>query len=359
MTEGRKRRPTAFRLDDPSVRVEESAEAQEAAGKRDPAGTVVTPETEDPFAAEAEVVAAEPMAAQRRGGRMGRVFLAAAGALLAFAITVWVTEFVAGLFDRAAWLGWTGLVIAALAGLAFLALLAREVIALIRLARVTRLRERADAAAAEDDREAARQVAREIIALYGARAETARGRANLQRNVGEIIDGRDLLRLAEREMMTPLDAQARALITASAQRVSLVTAISPRALVDLLFVAYEGIRLIRRIGMLYGGRPTGLALFRLARLALGHLAITGGLAMTDSVVHQMVGQGLAARLSARLGEGVINGLMTARIGLAALDVCRPLPWLANRPPGIREIMSTLAGTAGSKPPKERRGRSGR
>src|SRR3712207_6930775 len=43
----------------------------------------------------------------------------------------------------------------------------------------------------------------------------------------------------------------------------------------------------------------------------------------DSLVQQALGLGVAARISAKLGEGVLNGLMTARFGLAALNVCRP------------------------------------
>jgi putative membrane protein len=348
MTSRKPRRPAAFRLDDPSVSVERtdtgSPRAKTARGR-----TIVTPEDADPFAPSASLPVT-PSAPQRRRWRPGRLFAAAAAALVSLAAGIWVTDFVSGLFARAEWLGWTGLMIAALAGMALLALVAREIAGLMRLARVTRLRAEADEAAARDDREAARDIARRLVALYASRPETARGRASLKAHASEIIDGRDLLRLAEHELMTALDAQARTLITASAQRVSMVTAISPRAIIDVLFVAVEGLRLIRRIGALYGGRPSGLALMRLTRLALGHLAITGGLAMTDGLVHQMVGQGLAARLSARLGEGVINGLMTARIGLAALDVCRPLPWLANRPPGLRDVMSTLAG-AGQKPPR--------
>ncbi|HBT70117.1 MAG TPA: TIGR01620 family protein, partial [Agrobacterium sp.] len=54
-----------------------------------------------------------------------------------------------------------------------------------------------------------------------------------------------------------------------------------------------------------------------------------------------LGHGLASKLSARLGEGVINGLMTARIGIAAMDLCRPLPFRAVKRPGIGDFMSDL------------------
>ena len=88
-------------------------------------------------------------------------------------------------------------------------------------------------------------------------------------------------------------------------------------------------RLIRRLSELYGGRPGTLGFIRLARDVLAHLAVTGTIAIGDSFVQQLVGHGLAARASARLGEGVVNGLMTARIGIAAMDVVRPCRFSAG------------------------------
>jgi hypothetical protein len=88
-----------------------------------------------------------------------------------------------------------------------------------------------------------------------------------------------------------------------ARRVSVVTAISPRALVDVLFVLTEILRLIRRLSTLYGGRPGVIGFISLTRRAIGHLAITGGMAAGESMIQQVLGHGIAARISARLGEG--------------------------------------------------------
>ena len=74
-----------------------------------------------------------------------------------------------------------------------------------------------------------------------------------------------------------------------------------------------------------------------------HLAITGGLAVGDSVLQQIVGHGIAARLSARLGEGVLNGLLTARVGLSAMAVCRPTPFIAHEQPGVSDVAPFLFG----------------
>ena len=93
----------------------------------------------------------------------------------------------------------------------------------------------------------------------------------------------------------------------------------------MIFVIAQIIRLVRRIAEIYGGRPGLLGLIKLARSIGAHIAITGGMAVGDSLLQQIVGHGIASRISARMGEGVLNGLLTARVGLSALAVCRPAP----------------------------------
>ena len=150
----------------------------------------------------------------------------------------------------------------------------------------------------------------------------------MQDHLTEIIDGADLIRLAERELISPLDREARQIVSDAAKRVSLVTAVSPRAAIDVLFVLATALGVVRRLAYLYGGRPGTLGLIRLFRQVIAHLVLTGGMAAGDSLVQQVLGHGIAAKLSVRLGEGVLNGLLTARLGLAAIEVTRPLPFAA-------------------------------
>src|SRR6266511_5772261 len=90
-----------------------------------------------------------------------------------------------------------------------------------------------------------------------------------------------------------------------------------------------------------GGGPGTLGMISLLRHVIGHLAITGGMEVGDSLMQQMLGHGIAAKLSQRLGEGVLNGLLTARLGLAAIDVTRPLPFTALPRPALGDLAKDL------------------
>lgn len=327
------RRPAAFPLDELNLL---SADERPAVNARTPS-LVGDP---DPFASPADGATA-PAATPSRSWHWMRLLVIALGGLLALALGLAIDNLIRDLFDHTEWLGWLGAFLTAVALLALAAVAVREISGLLRLRHIDQVRQRGTLAAADDNRTAARSVAREIVSLYSARPETARGRAALTGHIGEIIDGRDLIGLAEIELLVPLDDSARALVLSSAKRVALLTAISPRAVVDLVFVGAEILRLIRRLATLYGGRPGFIGFLRLARAAFAHLAITGGMAAGDSILQQFLGHGLAARLSARLGEGVVNGLLTARIGIAAIDVCRPLPFVVGRPPRLADVMSEL------------------
>ena len=334
------RRPRAFRIDAPGVHVA-TAESDAPFGTR----TVVTP-SDEPL----EIATTPPPAPPRRFP-WKTILLAAVGGLISLSLGLALDRLISELWARATWLGWVGIAFLGLALLALLAIVVREVVGTLRLAEVEHLRARVALAVTADDRHAAPGLVDALDRLAAARPENARPRPAPAGHRAEGIEGRDLLALAERELMGPLDATARSLILEAAKRVSVVTAISPRAIVDIAYVAWENLRLARALADLYGGRPGTVGFLKLLGRILTHLGITGGMALGDTLVQQLVGQGLAARLSARLGEGVVNGLLTARLGLAALEIVRPMPWVALDRPSLGDMMSELARPIGKEKPE--------
>jgi putative membrane protein len=329
------RRPATFKLDDPLVTV---IDADDAPGRLARGTIGITPEA-DP--ALLPVPVDEPSVPLRRGFRWGALFWTALGGLVLLGTGLGVVNLVEDLFARSEGFGFLGLGFAILATLALLVIIAREAFSLARLATIEKLHRRAAEALLGDDRAASRTIVQDLLRIAHGNPRLARARTALAGHADDIIDGADLIRLAERELMTPLDQEARRLVSSAAQRVSIVTAVSPRALIDVLFVFAASLRLVRQLARLYGGRPGTLGLIKLMRHVIAHLAITGGMAASDGLVQQVLGHGLAAKLSQRLGEGILNGLLTARLGLAAIDVTRPLPFTALPRPMLADLAKDL------------------
>ncbi|MGY3484495.1 putative membrane protein [Bradyrhizobium sp. USDA 4011] len=328
------RRPATFKLDDPGVVVMDPDDSS-----RLTRGTIqIVPEAEP---AQLPVPVDSPLLPARRGFRWGTLFWSAVAGLVVLGTGLGVINLVEDLFARNEGLGVLGLGLAVIATVALAVVTTRELVGLARLATIEKLHLRAAEVLISDDRAASRAVVAELLKLAHQTPQLARARSALQSHTDDIIDGADMIRLAERELMAPLDEEARRLVSTAAQRVSVVTAVSPRAMIDVLFVFVASLRMIRQLARLYGGRPGALGMIRLLRHVIAHLAITGGMAASDSLIQQMLGHGIAAKLSQRLGEGMLNGLLTARLGLAAIDVTRPLPFNALPRPALTDLAKDL------------------
>ena len=329
----KQRRPATFRLDDANVVVVEADEA----GKPTRGTVQITPE---PDAAQLPVPIEAP-AVPRRAFGWGTVFWTGLAGMVLLGVGLSVTHLIEDLFVRSESLGIVGIFFTFATAFALGVITLRELLALVRLATIEKLHARAASVLLSDDRDESRAIVKDLLKVAHQNPRLARARTTLADHAGDIIDGADMIKLAERELMTPLDAEARRLVSSAAQRVSIVTAISPRAAVDIVFVFVAALRLIRQLARLYGGRPGALGMIRLLRQVIAHLAITGGIAASDSVVQQMLGHGIAAKLSQRLGEGMLNGLLTARLGLAAIDLTRPMPFTALPRPALTDLAKDL------------------
>lgn len=323
----------------PKAFVIEAPEPEEQPQRKPRAITGITFEQE-PDEGALIVMPPAPLARPRRF-RWGAILMGALFLLVSLWAGLAVTKLVEDFFARSPLLGWVALGVAGVAALAALVIIAREIWALARLRRIEYIQIDAAHAINADDAGAARRATDQLKALYAPRADARLGLKELKQYESDIMDGRDRMKLVERHLVSWRDGEAHRIIAHAARRITLLTTVAPTPALDILFVAAQNLRMMRELATLYGGRPSTLATLRLARMVIGHLAVTGGIALSDNLIQHVVGKGLLGRLSARFGEGTVNGILTARVGLAARDVCRPIPQDASAKETLGSLMKEL------------------
>jgi putative membrane protein len=251
-----------------------------------------------------------------------------------FALSLTAWNFVTTLLASNPVLGWVASFLLALVLITLLVLALREAAAFSRLGRLDHLHRAATRALEGRDLAAAREVVRDLDQLYRGRPELRLGREELAKRREEVFDADSLFALAEDRLMAPLDAFAAREVEAAARQVATVTALVPLAFADVVAALTANLRMIRRIAEIYGGRSGTLGVWRLTRAVMTHLVATGAVAVGDDLIGSVAGGSVLARVSRRFGEGVVNGALTARVGVAAMEVCRPLPFGAGRKPGV-------------------------
>lgn len=277
-----------------------------------------------------------------------RLFINSGVALFVFLLTVAALDFISGLLNSYPLLGWIGIGLLGLFTLASLGMAWREYRAWARFARIDAIQRQAGQALADESTDKARRVIDQLVSLYHPRPDLKWGRERLAERRDEAYDARSLITMAETELMAQLDQEARREIEAAARTVAAATALIPLALADVAAALAANLRMIRRMAEIYGGRAGTVGSWRLARTVMTHLVATGAVAAGDDLIHTVAGGGVLAKLSRRFGEGVVNGALTARVGIAAMEVCRPLPFLAQPRPKVGNLVTRgLRGLFGS------------
>ena len=178
--------------------------------------------------------------------------------------------------------------------------------------------------------------ARMWIAKVEAATATTAARARLFAQANDTIldthSDADALAIFRRTVLTPLDEAAYRAVASAARATALGVSVSPVASIDAALVIWRSVRMVRQIAQIYGLRPGSAATIILVRrLLYGALQSVAVDVLGDAWV-QLLGHRFASVLSARLGEGVFAAVRVARLGILAIEQCRPLPFgEADRP----------------------------
>lgn len=244
-------------------------------------------------------------------------------------------------YQRDPWLGVIITVPLAALFLALFTLIARELRGYWAVRAADDLRAEAARLLGSDAQGPAKRYLARISALYQERSEVKAGLERFHTQHSSAHSDRETLALYSRLVLGTIDERAYRIITRYSVDTAVLTALSPLSSVDALLSTWRNTRMIRDIARLYGVRPGFVGSFALLKYVGQNLVVAGaGDYLSDSAAEALGGQFTAA-LSARLGQGIANGLLTARLGMLAAAACRPAPFLPEDRHGIRRLRADI------------------
>ncbi|MFC6669155.1 TIGR01620 family protein [Marinobacterium aestuariivivens] len=267
------------------------------------------------------------------------------GAGLLLLVTVVAVAELISLFDAALSLHWlVATLFAALIGsVALLAL--RALLSFFRARRsldqLGRLRGRAEQLGGRHTTGRSRALLEQLKGFYSAKPQAPLLDRALE-TLPDYSDDSEILRHLEQHFLQPLDREAMKQISGYSAQTGLAVAVSPWAALDMLLALWRSLRMVDDIAQIYGVAPSWPSRLRLIRKILTQLTLVGASELAiDQMTEDLGSTALAGALSARAGQGLGAGILSARIGLAAMQVLRPLPFGEDQAPGIRSLLRPL------------------
>ncbi|NVD06833.1 TIGR01620 family protein [Vibrio sp. JPW-9-11-11] len=140
----------------------------------------------------------------------------------------------------------------------------------------------------------------------------------------EILDMYDAMVVAEQ------DKRATKMVSTHATESAALVAISPLAVADMLLVAWRNFKMIDNLAQIYGVELGYWSRLKLFKATLINMAAAGASELAIDASMDLMSMDLAGKVSARAGQGLGVGILTARLGLKAMALLRPTPWHPER-----------------------------
>ncbi|MCE2570140.1 YcjF family protein [Motilimonas eburnea] len=167
------------------------------------------------------------------------------------------------------------------------------------------------------------------------------GYQNWQAQLSDSHSNQEVLALYRHHVLAAQDQQAKVAVTKWSGEAALLVAISPLALVDMLIILWRNTKMIEAVAKVYGIELGYLSRLKLFKLVISNMIYAAGAEVAADLGTDILGAEMAGIVSARAAQGVAAGLLTARLGFKAMQICRPVPWQEKERPKAKEIRLSL------------------
>ncbi len=158
--------------------------------------------------------------------------------------------------------------------------------------------------------------------------------------VQEHFSPEDVFLLYENEILRAQDEKARKIIVRRSRENGIIVALSPMAWLDMLFTLARSIRMIREISEIYGLRCGIWGRMQLYRRVARNLIYIGMADLATDAVTDVLGAGMAGRISSALGQGIAAGIYSTRLGYMTVKAVRPVS-ISRRVITLSELRKAL------------------
>lgn len=159
--------------------------------------------------------------------------------------------------------------------------------------------------------------------------------------LNDAYNAKEVIYLFSENVLKPIDKQVKQMISRNAAENAVIVAVSPLAMVDVLLMAARNIALVNKITRAYGMELGYISRLKLFKLVLSNMIFAGATEIATDVGMDFFSQNLTAKLSLRAAQGIGAGILTARLGIKAMEFCRPIAFQANEKPKISAIRQEL------------------
>ena len=154
---------------------------------------------------------------------------------------------------------------------------------------------------------------------------------NWQQTIESEYSNEELLALYSRNMLAETDQKALAEVAKYSSESVVLVALSPVALLDMMIMLWRNLKMVDKVAGLYGLRLGYWSRIKLVKQVISNMLYAGASEVIADVSTDMLGADLLGKLSGRLAQGLGAGMLTARLGLKTIYLCRPMPFDENAP----------------------------
>lgn len=155
-------------------------------------------------------------------------------------------------------------------------------------------------------------------------------------------DDSEVIDHLHRAFLKPLDKEALRRVSAHSLQTGTIIALSPWAAMDTALVFWRNIKMVEDIAQIYGVRPSLGNRFKLVKKVIGHLAVVGASqVLVDSLVQNFATAGVGLPVLGAFAQGAGAGIYTAKIGIATIEVSRPMTLAQAEKPNLSAIIEPM------------------